>query len=343
MSKTINRGILVYIEFDRNTIIKNSLELLQEARRLADLVQELVIAVILGFPPENFAQDCIFCGADTVWYTDDGRFKEYLTETHTDALEYLINKIHPNIVLIGSSCQGRDLAPRLSARLNTGLTADCTELDFKRQNDGMIDPKHILLMTRPTYGGNLLATISCENHRPQMATICPDITVIKNTSRTGEIKKFDPPFCPPKVTIIKTIEKLAVKKNIKEEHTLIVGGNGVSTTALFQQLYDLAELLEGGVGVTRALVDKNWADHSQQIGQTGTRVRPNLYLSFGVLGAIQHITGMENSSHIISINKDEEAPIFKFSHLGIVGETEKILPKLIERITEKKKRGIVDK
>ncbi len=334
MKLTDYKGILVYIEYENKNICQISLELLQEARILADIFYDDVIAVVLGYNIKDIADQCIYYGADIVWYADDILLEEYLTERYTDALEFLVKKIGPSSLLIGSSYQGRDFAPRLAIRLGTGLTADCTELGVKFLGDGIVDPNRGILMTRPTYGGNLIATIVCENHRPQMATVRSSMKVIKDITREGLVKEFFPLLKKSRVKILETIIEKTTEKIISEESVLVVGGNGVGSESMFKELYSLAKILNGGVGVTRTLVEKKWVDHSRQIGQTGTTVRPELYISFGVLGAIQHITGMENSNFIISINKDRNAPVFKFSHVGIVGSVEKILPRLIDRLSK---------
>ncbi len=330
------KDIFVYIEHDNHHIKRISLEVLYEARRLADILGEHVIAVILGYNISSLAQECVFLGADKVLYADDECLQTYTTDMFVDILENVISETKPNIVLIGASYEGKDLAPHLAIKLNTGLTADCTKLDIKHSTDdeGKSNNERLLLMTRPTYGGNLIATIECSKERPQMATIGLGIMdkAKKDDSRVGDIKRFYPTYKQSRIEVIDTIEEKILDKPIDEENVLIVGGAGIKKEAMFENLFRLAEKLNGGVGVSRALVDKHWAVHEKQVGQTGTTVKPDLYISFGVSGAIQHITGMEDSQFIIAINSDDEAPIFKFVDVGIVGNLEDILPLLIEKI-----------
>lgn len=330
------KGILVFIEQENNKLSEVSLELLGEANNISLISKESVIAVVLGSDVEGIAQECIFYGADIVWYSNSRFLEEYLTEPYTATLEYIINKIKPNTVLLGATFVGRDLAPRLSARLHTGLTADCTHLALKTDDNGEPDSQRTMLMTRPAYGGYLIATIICTSHRPQMATVRPSVmeAFLRDESRKGEVKEFtyhleDSHF---RVEILETVKEEVKEKHLKEESVLVVGGNGIKTVNTYKKLFELALYLGGGVGVARSLVEKNWATHSRQIGQTGTHVRPTLYLSFGVSGAIQHITGMEKSNFIIAVNKDRKAPIFKFAHIGIIANLEIILPKLLEKI-----------
>ena len=214
MNLTDYKGILVYIEYENKSICQISLELLQEARVLADIFNEDVIAVVLGYDIKDLADQCVYYGADIVWYADNILLEEYLTEPCTDALEFLVKRINPSSLLIGSSYQGRDFAPRLAIRLGTGLTADCTELGVKVLDDGTADPNQGILMTRPTYGGNLIATIVCENHRPQMATVRSSMKIIKDTTREGIVNEFSPLLKKSRVKILETIiEKTTKKKN----------------------------------------------------------------------------------------------------------------------------------
>lgn len=327
------KDIFVYIEHDNHSIKRISLEVLYEARRLADILGENVIAVVLGDNISSLAQECVFFGADKVLYADDKCLEQYTTDIVSNILENVISEIKPNIVLIGGSYEGKDIAPHLAVKLNTGLTADCTKLDIKHSTDKS-NNENILLMTRPTYGGNIIATIECSKERPQMATIGLGIMdkAKRDDRRTGNVQRIYPTYKQSRVEVLETVEETIQNKPINEEKILVVGGAGIKKEAMFENLFTLAKQLKGGVGVSRALVDKHWAVHEKQVGQTGTTVKADLYISFGVSGAIQHITGMEDSQFIIAVNSDSEAPIFKFVDVGIVGNLEEILPLLIEKI-----------
>ena len=246
----------------------------------------------------------------------------------TDSLIIGLGK--PEIFLVGATAIGRDLGPRLSARLSTGLTADCTKLEISEDME--------LMMTRPAFGGNLMATIMCTEHRPQMSTVRPGVMqkMSRDNNRKGEVVYFSPSFDTSKfaVTLIKKVKAEKEKINITEAKILVSGGRGVGCAEGFQKLEKLAEVLNAQVSSSRAMVDAGIMPHDVQVGQTGKTVRPNLYFAFGISGAIQHLAGMEESDLIIAINKDGAAPIFNVSDLGIVGDCHKIVPMLTERLTK---------
>jgi electron transfer flavoprotein alpha subunit len=259
---------------------------------------------------------------------DEEELKFYDTEAYAQAFSSVIEDKKPEIVLVGATTIGRDLGPRVSARVVTGLTADCTKLEISEERE--------LLMTRPAFGGNLMATIICPDHRPQMSTVRPGVMqkFQKDEVRTGEVEKFDVKFdkSKMKVKIIEIIKEEKEKIDITEANVLISGGRGVGSADNFKKLEGLAEEVGGTVSASRAIIDSGWIDHDRQVGQTGKTVRPDIYFALGISGAIQHVAGMEESEYIIAINKDKEAPIFNISDLGIVGDVSKIVPMITEEI-----------
>ncbi|MGL4677372.1 MAG: electron transfer flavoprotein subunit alpha/FixB family protein [Brevinema sp.] len=334
------KDIAVFIEQRQGEIQPVALELLSEARKLADCSDQKVIAVLLGDGIKSLCDSLISYGADTVLCADHKHLKVYSTEPYAQALYHIFSEIKPNIVLIGATTIGRDLAPRMSVKLNTGLTADCTLLEMKTEEDyentvRVTDNKD-LLMTRPTFGGNLIATIVCPDHRPQMSTVRPGVMkkAEPNTSRKGACKEFTIKFQEDKfkVEVLEEIKENSHSKNITEYPVIIAGGRGIKKSESFKKLQIIADALGGGVAVSRGLVDCGWADHDMQIGQTGKTVRPEVYLALGISGAIQHATGMEESALIIAINKDKDAPIFKIADIGFVCDLEPVISGLIQEL-----------
>ncbi|MCD1146776.1 electron transfer flavoprotein subunit alpha/FixB family protein [Peptoniphilus sp. KCTC 25270] len=323
----MSKNVFVIAEQRDGELQKVSVELIGKANDLAkDLGQE-VVAVVLGEKVEKLAETMIHHGANKVIVVEDPMLKEYVTEPYAKAVFEIIKKYDPEIVLYGASSIGRDLAPRLAARIHTGLTADCTGLD--------IDPEtKNLMMTRPAFGGNLMATIVCENHRPQMATVRPGVMtpLENNTSLTGEVIVEDIKFTEEdmNVKVIEVSKSEKKKMDITEANVLVSGGRGLGGPEGFEKLQELADLMEGEVSSSRANVDAGWIEKDRQVGQTGKTVRPGVYFAMGISGAIQHLAGMEESDLIIAVNKNESAPIFDVADLGIVGDLNKVLPKLIE-------------
>ena len=283
-------------------------------------------------------------GADRIIVVDDPELKEYRTEPYAHALAEVIKKYKPEIMLVGATAIGRDLGPRVSARIHTGLTADCTQLEI---GDFPINPipgreqlHNQLLMTRPAFGGNTIATIACPNFRPQMATVRPG--VMQKAERVegaqAVIEEFNPGFVPNNkyVEILDIVKAVSDVEDIMDAKILVSGGRGVGSAENFKLLDDLAEALGGTVSCSRAVVDAGWKSKDLQVGQTGKTVRPHVYFAIGISGAIQHLAGMEESDIIIAINKDETAPIFDVADYGIVGDLNKILPALTEKIKEAK-------
>ena len=270
--------------------------------------------------------------ADKVIVVDDPMLAKYATEPYAKAITAIIKEFDPEIVLYGATSIGRDLAPRVSARVHTGLTADCTKLEIAE------DTK-LLNMTRPAFGGNIMATIVCKNHRPQMATVRPGVmaALAADTARKGEVVPFKVEFTPAdmNIEIIEEVKETKKIVDVTEAKVLVSGGRGIGSPEFFNTLKELADLLGGEVAASRAVVDAGWIGKEYQVGQTGKTVRPNLYIACGISGAIQHVAGMESSEVVISINKNDGAAIFDVSDLGIVGDVKTIIPKLIEALKKR--------
>ena len=333
----MSRDIYVFIEQRSGKIQNVGYELLGEANSLAQDLGQKVVGVLLGDGITPKAQELIPYGADEVVVVDDPALKEYLTEPYAKALTEVIRAREPEIVLFGATSIGRDLAPRLSARIKTGLTADCTGL--------AIDPDtKLLMMTRPAFGGNLMAVIRCKDHRPQMATVRPGVMqpMEREEERQGTVTSFPVDFSglSNKVELLEVIPKKKGSADITQAKCLVSGGRGVGSKENFSQLYELADALDGQVSGSRAAVDAGWLEKDRQVGQTGKTVRPDLYLACGISGAIQHVAGMENSNCVIAINKNETAPIFGVADLGIVGDLHAILPRLTEAVKKAKEEGV---
>lgn len=328
------KDVYVFAE-QRDGVIQNvAFELTSKARELADVLGEKVVAILLGSGIKERAQELIEQGADKVICVDAPELKDYLTEPYKQALAQISAKCLPSIILFGASTIGRDLAPRLSAHISTGLTADCTALEISETRN--------LMMTRPAFGGNLMATIVCGDHRPQMSTVRPGVMrrLALNPAAKGEIEmvnvKFD--HSKFKVKLIKKVKEERKGMDITEAKILISAGRGVGSETGLSAVRNLAGTLGAQVSSSRALVDAGITAHDVQVGQTGKTVRPDLYFACGISGAIQHLAGMEESDCIVAINKDKYAPIFNVADLGIVSDAPKVLNLLSERLkTELKK------
>jgi len=330
MNKEEYKNILVVVE-QRDTQIQNvSLELLSKAKELAQKVNQKVIALIPGFDiTDEHAKECCHWGADKVYICNHKLLKDYTTEPYTKACVQVIKQVKPESILIGATTIGRDLAPRISARLATGLTADCTSLDICNETGN-------LLMTRPAFGGNILATIVSPEHRPQISTVRPGV-MIKNyieniTDVDVDYVKVDLADTDMNVEIVETVKNKAQKKKISEAKILVSGGRGLGKKENLKNLETLADLVGGLVSGSRAIVDAGWIEQSRQVGQTGQTVRPNIYMACGISGAIQHLAGMEESEFIIAINKNPTAPIFEIADMGIIGDVNQIVPLVIEEL-----------
>lgn len=324
----MSKNVYVIAEQRDGKIMKVSYELIGKARELADDLGQEVVAVLMGSGVEAVAGDLAKAGADKVVVVDDPMLAEYVTEPYTKAVTAVIKAQDPEIVIFGASSIGRDLAPRVSARIHTGLTADCTKLE--------IDPETKLLnMTRPAFGGNIMATIICANHRPQMATVRPGVMqALADCDKVGTVEKFDVEFTAEdmNVEICEVVKTEKKSVDITEAKILVSGGRGLGGPEGFEPLRELAKVLGGEVSSSRAAVDAGWIDRDRQVGQKGKTVRPDLYIACGISGAIQHAAGMEESEFIVAINKEESAPIFNICDLGIVGDLNKIVPKLTEAL-----------
>lgn len=329
MEITDYKDVYVFAEQRDGKIQNVALELLGKARELADTLNEKVVAILLGKGIKDQAQSLIAAGADKVLVVDNAVLENYMTEPYTQAITQIIKEFKPSIMMIGATTIGRDLGPRVSARNRTGLTADCTKLEIGAEREFM--------MTRPAFGGNLMATIVCKNHRPQMSTVRPGVMqkMKADNSRKGEIVDYTVDFNMEKINRVKVVNIVKEKKavtDISEANILVSGGRGVGNKEGFEKLAALAKELGGEVASSRAMVDAGVIEQSRQVGQTGKTVRPNLYMACGISGAIQHLAGMEESELIIAINKDKTAPIFSVADLGIVGDLHKIVPMLTERL-----------
>ncbi|MBQ4420004.1 MAG: electron transfer flavoprotein subunit alpha/FixB family protein [Bacteroidales bacterium] len=333
MNKEDYKNIFVFVEQREGKIQNVGLELLGKARELADNLGQEVYAMFLGNNIKAQANELISYGADKVLLVEDECLGVYTTEPYTQAIAQMINDKKPSIVLIGSTTIGRDLGPRVSARVVTGLTADCTKLEINEEDKE-------LWSTRPAFGGNLMATIVCPNHRPQMSTVRPGVMqrMAKDDSRKGEVIDYTVNFQKDKfkVKVLETVKKEA-KVDITEAKVLVSGGRGVANAEGFKKLEALANVLKGEVSSSRAMVDAGVMPSERQVGQTGKTVRPDLYMACGISGAIQHIAGMESSEFIVAINKDKYAPIMQLADLGIVGDLHKIVPMLTERLKQEVK------
>ena len=334
------KGVFVFAQQVDNKVSGIALELIGEGKRLAEKLATEVTAVLVGSDVKGLADELAAYGADKVIVVDDPELKEYRTEPYAHALSSVINKYKPEILLVGATAIGRDLGPRVSARVHTGLTADCTSLEI---GDFPINPipgkeqKHNqLLMTRPAFGGNTIATIACPNTRPQMATVRPGVMqkITPIAGAKANVIEFNPGFTPNNryVTIKEVVKAVSNVVDIMDAKILVSGGRGVGSKENFAMLQELADAVGGVVSCSRACVDNGWCDKEQQVGQTGKTVRPNVYFAIGISGAIQHVAGMEESDLIIAINKDENAPIFDVADYGIVGDLHKIVPQLTEKI-----------
>lgn len=328
------RNVWVFIEVVRGKIKGVSLELLGQGRKMADDLGEKLVAIIPGNEIEDFAKMAIHYGADEAIVVDQKELKDYSTDGYTKAMCTLIKKYNPAVLLIGATNNGRDLGPRVSSRMQTGLTADCTEL-------GVDSETRLVKWTRPAFGGNLMATILCPDHRPQIGTVRPGVfkKPEEDTGRKGEIIHETVEFGPDEIRtrIVEVItEAGGADVNLEEAEIIVSGGRGVGGPEGFEVLKELADEIGAQIGASRAAVDSGWISSLHQIGQTGKSVGPKIYIACGISGAIQHVAGMSSSDVIIAINKDPDAPIFNIADYGIVGDLFEIIPELTKRIRSSK-------
>lgn len=324
------KGVWVFAEQREGELQKVSLELLGEGRKIADKLGVKLTALLLGHKIKDLIKELGSHGADEVLVVDREELEHYTTDGYTKVICEIANKKKPGIIFIGATFIGRDLGPRVAARLSTGLTADCTVLDVDAETGD-------LLATRPAFGGNLMATIVCPEHRPQMATVRPG--VFSKMSKEDNKSKYEEVSVDLKPSDIRTKVIEIIKENkeivdISEANIIISGGRGMGTKENCELLYKFAELLDATVAGSRAVVDNGWIDKAYQVGQTGKTVRPTIYFACGISGAIQHVAGMQESDLIIAINKDETAPIMKIADYAIVGDVNKILPEMISQVKD---------
>lgn len=333
------KGVWVFAEPRFDGLAGVSLELIGEATRLAKQLDTDVTAFLVGNEVSELAESAIIHGADRVILVDKPELKDYQTTTCSHVLSEIIKKYKPEIVLFGATHMGRDLAPRVANNLQTGLTADCTGLAIDMS-------KRQLLQTRPAFGGNIMATIICPDNRPQMATVRSGVmkSLKKDNTRTGEVINYEieiPVDCF-KTKVIEAVKLIRKHVNLENAKVIVSGGRGLGNPENFKVIEELADVLGGEIGASRAAVDAGWITSDHQVGQTGKTVTPELYIACGISGAIQHVAGMSNSNYIIAINKDPFAPVFEFADLGIVGDLLKVVPAMVDEIKskqEEKKNG----
>lgn len=324
------KDLWVFIETQEDGSPKKvGLELLNPGRRLADKQGGALVGVIIGQNVQAAIDAATQYGADKIIVVEGEEYQAYSTDAYAAALYYLVETYGPSTLMIGATPNGRDLGPRLSCRLQTGLTADCTSLDIDEESGNVA-------WTRPAFGGNLMATIMCPDHRPQIGTIRPGVfKKPEPADRTAEVirENFHVDPASVRVRLLETIRETAGELvDLEGAEVIVSGGRGVGGPEGFTLLKELADLLGGTVGASRAAVDSDWISHSHQVGQTGKTVGPKLYIACGISGAIQHLAGMSSSDTIIAINKDPEAPIFGVADYGIVGNLFEVIPALIDDI-----------
>ncbi len=327
------KDIWIFAEQRDGKVQNVAFELLATGKELAEDRRCSLCSVLLGYKVSHLAQELIKHGADKVYVLDDPNLGEYEADTYTDALNKLILKHKPEIILAGATAIGRSFIARTAARVHTGLTADCTALSIDKES-------HLLHQTRPAFGGNIMATIMTPHHRPQMATVRPGVFQQgePDPDRTGETLIEQLEVAVRKLNLIRSIRKEDEENDIAEAEVIVSGGRGMMKGENFVLLEELAKLLGGSVGASRPCVDAGWVPVSRQVGQTGKTVAPKIYLAFGISGAIQHLAGISAADYIIAVNRDERAPIFGIANLGIVGDVMDVLPALID-VVKKTKAG----
>ncbi len=338
-----HNDVWVYIEQNNGKIEDVSLELLGKAKDLAKDLGVKTAAILIGSGVKELSKTLYEYGAEIVYLVEDPALKMFTTLPYADVTVKLIKEFKPEIVLYGATTTGRDLAPRITSELRTGLTADCTELrigDYEKKGQDPKNYKDILYQIRPAFGGNIIATIVCPEHQPQMATVREGVMKMAEPKKgaKGELVEFKVDI-PKKLLVSEVLERIQEEKhvNLKASDIIVAGGMGVATGANYKLIKDLAHVLGGEYAVSRAGKDAGFAGHERQVGQTGTTVRPKLYIACGISGQIQHMAGMNESKRIIAINSDPDAPIFQIAHYGIVGDLTEVLPMMIEAYKSLKK------
>lgn len=325
------KGVWIFAEQRSGKVASVAYELLGIGRNLADGLKTELSAILFG-APESEAQELIKWGADKVYFSKDQIFEKFNDEPYSQLITSLIREHKPEIVLAGATPIGRSFIPRVAARLRTGLTADCTALEIDKETGN-------ILQIRPAFGGNIMATILCPNNRPQMSTVRP--RVMKrgqyDEGRVGEIINVKAEGITSRTKVLETIKEVSdITVNLQEADIIVSGGRGLGDPKGFKLIEELAELLGGAVGSSRAAVDAGWISYRHQVGQTGKTVCPKIYFACGISGAVQHLVGMQSSDIIIAINKNQDAPIFNIATYGIVGDLYEIVPLLIKKIKEAK-------
>lgn len=319
------KNMWVFIETECGKAKNVGYELINAAKPLAEKKGCELVAVVLGKDVESVAKDAICYGADSAILVDGPEFEYYTTDAASNALVALIEKYKPETLIIGATNNGRDMGPRVSCRIQTGLTADCTGIDIDEETGNMA-------WTRPTFGGNLMATIMCPDHRPQMGTVRPGVFKKGryDESRSGEIihEELHVPQEEIRTSLVKRVQEVAEAVNLEEAEIIVSGGRGVGSQENFKILEELAEVLGATVGCSRAVVDAGWMPHVHQVGQSGKTVAPKLYFAIGISGAIQHIAGISGADTVVAVNKDPDAPIFDVADYSIVGNLNEIVPAL---------------
>lgn len=336
VDKSAYKDVWVFLETSNGKIRNVSLELLGEGRKLADQTKEQLAGVLIGENVESLAKEAFASGADKVYLVEAAELKHYNTDGYTAVMTDLIQSYKPSVILLGATNDGRDLGPRVACRVGTGLTADCTGL-------GIDEASGLVAWTRPAFGGNIMATILCPDHRPQMGTVRPSVFKKPEAdySRTGEIIRVASKVKAEDIRtkLIELIQVCTTSCNLEEAEIIVSGGRGLGKPENFCHVEALAEVLGGVVGASRAAVDAGWKPHMHQVGQTGKTVGPKIYFACGISGAIQHLAGMSSSDIVIAINKDPDAPIFKMADFGIVGDAMEVLPILTAEFRKTKQAG----
>ncbi|MEN7931771.1 electron transfer flavoprotein subunit alpha/FixB family protein [Clostridioides difficile] len=322
-------GVWVIGEQREGKINPVTIELIGEGRKLADQLGKELAVVIAGYEVEKEVKELLHYSVDKVYYINDPLLKDFTTDGYAISIANLIERKKPEVVLVGATSIGRDIAPRIAGKVGTGLTADCTKLEIDSTDNK-------LLQTRPAFGGNLMATIVCPKNRPQMSTVRPGVMAkaVRNESETGILEVVTPELTE-KMIRTRLVEILPQEKksvNLTDARIIVSGGRGLKRAEGFELIKELADKLGAEIGASRAAVDSGWIEHSHQVGQTGTTVRPELYIACGISGAIQHLAGMSDSKYIVAINKDAKAPIFSICDYGIVGDLYEIIPEMIESL-----------
>lgn len=327
------KNVWVIAEQWQGVIAPVTIELIGEGRKLANVLGKELMVVVAGYDMDAEVEKLLHYGVDKVYYLKHELLQAFSTDGYVKSYADLIHDKKPEIVLVGASSLGRDIGPRLAARIGTGLTADCTKLEIDEED-------HKLLMTRPAFGGNMMATIVCPKNRPQMSTVRPGVMekAAYSEEKHGEIEVITPALeaADIRTTLEEIVSDAQKKVNLVDAKIVVSGGRGLKTPEGFEMVQELADLIGGVVGSSRACVEAGWIDSSHQVGQTGTTVRPDLYIACGISGAIQHLAGMSESKYIVAINKDPKAPIFEICDYGIVGDLKKVIPAMIEAIKAKK-------